>query len=116
MCCFCSFSHGRSEGRQAAASFSSRTCCPPLRLPAGAFFLQETRFRETNLQKKLLFSVTGLAKTRFAPGGGRRPEWRNGRRTGLKNPLLAISSHCLPSLATPTKSLMLNKLREFWRF
>jgi hypothetical protein len=36
------------------------------------------------------------------------PEWRNGRRTGLNNPLLALSGHHTPSLATPTKMLMLN--------
>jgi len=36
------------------------------------------------------------------------PEWRNGRRTGLKNPLWAVSTRCFPSLAICTKSFMVN--------
>jgi hypothetical protein len=44
----------------------------------------------------------------------RMPEWRNGRRTGLKNPLLAISTRCSSLLATHDKPLLLNSLRAFF--
>jgi hypothetical protein len=40
-------------------------------------------------------------------GGKQLPEWRNGRRTGLKNSLLAILGHHAPSLATRITPLIL---------
>ena len=40
------------------------------------------------------------------------PEWRNGRRTGLKNPLLAILGHHISSLATGVKPLILLMLHH----
>jgi hypothetical protein len=41
-------------------------------------------------------------------------EWRNGRRTGLKNPLLAISGRHASSLATPIKPLILLTFYHFY--
>jgi ribosomal protein L32 len=46
----------------------------------------------------------------------RWPEWRNGRRTGLKNSLLAISALFIPLLVTPVKPLILKGFVHFWPF
>jgi hypothetical protein len=42
------------------------------------------------------------------------PEWRNGRRTGLKNPALAIAGHRFSSLAARLEPLILLVFYHFY--